>query len=82
MHREPKYAPAAVDGLIQHLEMNLHRIAWEITLEMQCTLGLVERRRLRQLFCLQNLIILSWPQSSALTSTPHTVSIFNNICPL
>jgi hypothetical protein len=35
--------------LIQHLEIDLHRLAGEISLEMQHAFGLVERRRLGEL---------------------------------
>jgi hypothetical protein len=42
-------APAAADRLIQHFEIDLHRLAREITFEMQHALLLIERRRLGQL---------------------------------
>ena len=39
----------AVDRLIQHLEIDLHRLARKVALETQHALGLIEPWRLRQL---------------------------------
>ena len=49
LYRQSEQTPTAVDGLIQHLEIDLHRLTREVALEMQHPLLLVEPRGLGQL---------------------------------